>query len=182
MPPLIGFPDYYEPANVVQPTCVGTLDLIRGIQSGTLAGVAWPAGGLAFYIPFTLGGPVVVQGFFIPLGAVSGNVDVGVYDVNYNAIVRNGGLPRPGGTCTGIAFSNPSIGPGQFKIGISSDSNTLTVLSYSLIAGLNELLDITESVASYPLPSVGLPIYNDTRNYVPVVQLLVQSLGGVALT
>jgi len=168
----IGLPDYTE--NVVETIAgKGTAQALTGIPGLTTAFVAWPSGGLALIIPFTLDNAETLYGFGAICGGVGGNLDIGVYDAADNLLASWGGKSLTSSRGHLVALSIGPAGkvliPGKYSFVISSDSNAITLLCAQLQPGLNDLLVGSEASGGYPITGHLARGFNDTRNMVPLI-------------
>lgn len=145
------------------------------LNAAAAASTAWPTAGLALYIPFYVSAPGLAQGIFVQNGtAVSGNVEVALYDEYGNKIATNGRVAQSGTSAPQyVAFAQPVLlTTGRYYIALMFDNTTSTVLSWgtSLAAtNVNRMFGVLEQTGlSAGLPASWTPV-TSARSLMPIV-------------
>lgn len=145
------------------------------LNAGAAASTAWPTAGLALYIPFYVSAPGLAQGIFVQNGtAVSGNVEVALYDEYGNKIATSGKIAQAGTSAPQyVAFGSPvQLTTGRYYIALMFDNTTSTVLAWGTSAAatnVNRMLGVLEQTGQ----SAGLPaaavFATSARSLLPIV-------------
>ena len=132
------------------------MDLV-GIASGTFTGTAYPTANKAYYHPFKLDRATTFDRIgWWNTAAVSGNADVGVYDLAGNRLYHSGSTAIAGTNSlqlvTGIALS---LQPGYYFLAFAAD-NTTTQLNMSqpdTIGAWGQAHGIQQQLTAFALPA-----------------------------
>jgi hypothetical protein len=91
---------------------------------GSLASAAWPGANWGVLIPFSLSRRQSFSKVFVFNGAVaSGNIDLGIYDFNFQRLASTGSTPMSGTSvlqALGLSFI---IGPGRYYMALAVDNS-----------------------------------------------------------
>ena len=96
---------------------------------GQTASAAWLAANKAFFYPFTLTSPAVAYQLLFWVGATSsGNIDVGIYDVQGNRIVSAGSTAMSAtvNTVQELNITDTQLMPGSYLLAVACDNTTGT--------------------------------------------------------
>lgn len=116
---------------------------------------AWPAANTALYIPFYLPGPILVVKLFSLNGAaVSGNIDMGIYDEKGTRMVSAGSTVQTGtSTIQEFDVTDTIIGPGLFYLAVALDNATGTLFRASLGSTYLKAMGMQQQATAFPLPA-----------------------------
>lgn len=103
----------------------------------------------AYYTAFNLQDYCAMTGVRLSNGVVSGNVDVGIYDQNFNRLKSNGGTTTIANRNTYTFASPVQLIPGQYWIAMSPSDATATWIRQGSQVGVGNFSKIT----SFPLPA-----------------------------
>lgn len=130
---------------------------------GALTGIsstAWNTANRAVYMPVYLDRPVVVLKLWVFNGATaSGNIDVGLYDRNYNRLTSAGSTAQAGtNVLQEFDVADLSIAGGVYFIGIAASATTTTFfMNVSNVSGYFRGMGITQQDTALPLPNPAVP-------------------------
>lgn len=137
---------------------------------GNSASATWPTADKALFIPFRVAQPLDVVQFFLFNGAtVSGNFDVGIYDIAGTKIVSKGSTAQSGANALQIAdTTNVRIGPGLFYLAIVFNNTTATIRRFApaaLTTDMCKMIGMAQMDSAFPLP--------DTATFATVSQAFI---------
>lgn len=160
--------DYLLPMNVV--SWQGGLYELGEFVGGTWNSGAWPTANLAIFVPLEVYTPRVITQLATVNGtAVSGNIDVGIYDLAGNRLVSAGSTAQAG-TSTVQVFNVTDIAlkPGVYMLALALDNTTGTITRSSTITTqMLRVAGVQQMASAFPLPS--LATYATPSNaYAPV--------------
>jgi hypothetical protein len=142
-------------------------------------GVVWPAANRAIYIPFTINKIVTARKIGVRVTTQSGNLDVGLYDVNAVRLISSGS------TAVGAANSNQSIDitdtvltPGTYFAAMCVD-NTTAAFATPTPAMETQLLQVCgvqqQAVGAVTLPNPAT-FANPASAYIPYLTVALGSV------
>jgi hypothetical protein len=147
---------------------VGPWDVIDGslvaMSSDQSYTGIWPAANAALFYPFRVPQPVVITELWVVNGTVvSGNVDIGIYDIN-GVLLVSAGSTLHAGTSVIQTFNvtDTVIGGGIFYIALTFDN---AVARYFGMLGFNRVHGVLEASA-FPLPAT-VTLATTTRSVQP---------------
>lgn len=119
----------------------------------TLASATWPSGSRAFYIPFRLPFPfVITQAFWENGAAVSGNVDIGIYDAAGTRLRSSGSIAQVNvSVIQSVDLTDLTIDGGVFYLALAVDNTTGTMLRSG--AANMPATGMASQNAAFPLPA-----------------------------
>ena len=147
------------------PTPVMVSALSRSSIGGELAVVGsspadltWPSANLAVYIPFTLAESITAYKMWVFNGAaVSGNLDIGIYNEAGTKLIATGSTAQSGTTAIQtVDVADTALGPGTFYLALVLDNGTGKVRQqlfstsptiYPTVCG------IAQESSAFPLPA-----------------------------
>lgn len=138
---------------------VSTLSLssIGGNGPGalTLSSLAWPTANRAVFVPFRISAPLLVRQLFVQNGsAVSGNIDLGVYDAVGTRIVSSGSTAQSGTSVLQVIdITDTQLGPGLFYFAVAIDNTTGTVTRISSAIAAAQMTGAVQMASAFPLPA-----------------------------
>lgn len=143
---------------------------IKGI--GSASSSTWDAANRAFYIPVRISQAILLAQFFVLNGAtVSGNIDVGIYDIAGTKISSSGSTAQAGvNAIQTFNVTDIAIGPGLFYLAGSMNNTTGAVANSSLSSAVvgDKAMGCFMQNTAFPLPATWT-IASDGRNFVPVI-------------
>lgn len=148
---------------------------------GAAASAVWPTALKAFFFPFNVSGsseeaPRAYTGAILMNGAaVSGNVDIGIYDSLGNKIANVGSTAQAGTTAPQrINFATPvQLKPGRYYLAIVLDNTTGATVRWAPTAQTARGAGVRELVlGALPLPASVSAWVGATAGYVPWVTLV----------
>lgn len=160
---------------ILSPFHNASIGVLLGNMGGTLANavgtITWPTANKAFVYPFRVRNRpfVAKQAFVLNGSAVSGNVDVGVYDSRGNLIVSTGATAQAGTSVVQLLdITDTTLQPGRYLLALSVSNTTARVARASNVPfqtlALNGCWVMT---SAHPLPST-LTLATPDTAYVPV--------------
>ena len=128
----------------------------------------WPSANLALFYPFRIFTPIIVTLLYTYNGSVaSGNLDVGIYDMDGNQIVSSGSTAQTGtSTIQELNISDTPLNPGKFYLAMAMDNTTGTITRYAGPSN-SELtyLGIAQQASAFPLPATATPTTASVSNF-----------------
>lgn len=128
---------------------------LAAIARTTLTSAVWPVADLAIYMGFQIHSiRTIYQLSWFNGSVASGNVDIGVYDVNLHLLTSAGGVAQSGTGVIQIAdVTNVTIAPGNYFLAMSMDNITGTIERSAPTAITMESCGCAQQSSAYPLPS-----------------------------
>lgn len=152
-----------------------------GNTGGTAAASGtYPTGNKAFYTPFLVFEPCVVkQIFFENSSAVSGNVDVGIYDQEGNRLVSSGSTAHAG-TITEqvINITDTYLDRGLYYLGFALDNVTGQIFRFTSTSQLQmrRTYGCWTQINAFPLPDPAVFAVDAAIFLVPYAGLYLDTL------
>jgi len=146
-------------------------------QGGTsfiaAASLAYPAANDALFVPFYLPKPIVIVTLFAHNGAtVSGNIDMGIYDVAGVRLVSIGSTAQAG--ANGVQFFNITdthVGPGHFYLAVAMNNTTGTLFRGTAGSTIRiQPMGMAKQATAFALPATAT-FATVTADYVPLMGL-----------
>lgn len=145
-----------------------------GMEGGLVSVVGttsttWPAANLAVYCPVVVTTHGTIIRFYAANGAVvSGNIDVGLYDIAGTLLVSSGSTPQAGTTAIQtFDTTDLVVGIGVFYLAVAVDNTTATIQCQTLTSAIHgKLAGFAEQTSAFPLPAVAA-LATFTRLIVP---------------
>jgi hypothetical protein len=140
----------------------------------SLASAVYTAASRAYYYPMHLDDFVTVTQMAIFNGAtVSGNVDVGNYDVNGTRLVSSGSTAQAGAsTIQTFDVADTALTPGDYYLAMAADNTTATYYCYKPNAQWMEMLGIQMQATALPLPATAT-FATASAGFIPFLAALV---------
>lgn len=183
--PRITLNQAYVDGGCVDPVAVTTVSDGSGGRgkiaegAGAAASAVWPTANKAIFIPFVISGddrPSRVYSKIILMNgaAVSGNVDVGVYDANGNKLVSAGSTAQAGTTQPQVfTFASPlQLTPGRYYLGIALDNGVGTTARLATTLQVLRAMGVRVRTTSFPLPASVSSWTGCDVAYLPLVSLV----------
>lgn len=130
--------------------------LTGGILGTTMpVSSAWIAANRALFTPFNLYSEVTLYSLFCVNGvAISGNVDIGIYDAVGTKIVSTGSTGQAGiHRVQNINITPTVLGAGLFYLAMVMDNGTGQVLRRSIGGSVGRCEGLYQMAAAFPLPA-----------------------------
>jgi hypothetical protein len=162
---------------IKQPSVVTSMQVFSGVSlpSANFTSFAWPAANLAIFIPFPVQETSPVQRMIVNVGsAVAGNIDVGIYDESGNRKASSGSTPVGSANTAQSISVSVSLPPGRYYMAISLSSATTQIFAESTLLE-NTVIGVKELTSAFPLPSTAAFVDNNTRAYVPVISVSLET-------
>lgn len=139
-------------------------------NSGPPAAGAWPSANLAIAQPFYVDVPKMAQRLWVWNGTVSGNIDIGIYDEDFNLVISSGSIAHAtANNFMNVDITDVTLGRGTFYVAMSLDNTTATInRSIAGIAAFQSSFGICQMASAHPLPSLFVPA-TVGQSYVPIV-------------
>jgi hypothetical protein len=136
---------------------------------GAPASAVWPSTNLAIFVPFRISQPISANLLWVANGAaVSGNVDVGIYDVAGTRLVSSGSTAQAGvSVIQTFNIADTWLGAGLFYLAMAMNNTTGTTLRTALSATFAlKIYGCAEQASAFALPATAT-FATSTQNYVP---------------
>jgi hypothetical protein len=143
------------------------------VAAGQNATTANKARYLSIYLPM----PVVVDRLFVLNGGTAtGNVDIGIYEMESNVRLISTGAVAMSGTNTVqiISITPVLLKAGKYWLGISHSSGSGTFFALSIGATSTEVLVLKEELSAHPLPSTATPVIQSGDFFYPICGMICQ--------
>jgi hypothetical protein len=153
--------------------CIGGQILSRGQILTGAGSAAWPGANWACLIPFTLGRRASFQRIFLFNGSVaSGNIDLGVYDVNRKLLFSTGSTAMSGTDTLQVLTLNCTLGPGRYNMAVAVNNTTAQVIRFNPPADTFGFIasETMWGSSSFPLPAAFT--INQFPNYAPFMGIV----------
>lgn len=151
----------------VGPLCVGSeaMNHIIGVASAV-----WPGANRALYVPLYLPRPAtVVKLWWLNGAAVSGNVDVGIYNATSLARIVSSGSTAQAGTSVvqEVDIADTALGAGVYLLALSCDNTTAAFARTLTDIRICRSAGVTQEAAAFALPVTATPA-TAASAYMPV--------------
>jgi len=168
-----GDPDRFATSTISPESEVA--NVLVGHKATALASAVWPSANLGLFFPFTVTGraaerPIAITGFIVMNGAaVSGNLDIGIYDALGNKLASTGSTAQAGTTAPQrINLAVPlQLRPGRYYLAMAMDNGTGTTVAAAPIAQALRGAGMRTRAASFPLPASVATWVGSATAYVP---------------
>jgi len=167
----------FEVAYVLNPYSLYSIGYAyRNHGGGSLANLqqaTWPGANLALFIPFYLPERTTfLLAWWRNGDTIGNNVDVAVYDEDYNRLYSIGSTAQVGTVTNQTVVINWTLGPGRFYLAMSQDDTTGKIYRCTTTAAITTMrcTGLCEQAAAFPLPNPMAPTAL-TTNYLPIVGL-----------
>ena len=152
---------------------------VQGTVLPSIASAVWPTANKAMYMPFWLAQPIIVVKLFCLNGAaVSGNVDMGIYDAAGTKIVSTGSTAQAGiSVIQEFDIADTVVGPGLFYLAIALDNTTGTIYrGFFLSLPVASLAGMAHQLTAFPLPATATFAAVATNTTIPICALTTRSV------
>lgn len=134
---------------------------------------AWPTANLAIYIPVEIFNPVTIAKMSVNNGtAVSGNIDVGIYDAGGKRLVSKGSTAQAGTSAIQtFDITDTLLNPGLCYMAVALDNNTGTLAAWTGVIGLDmECCGLMQQASAFALPDPAVfAVFAQT--FVPLISM-----------
>lgn len=168
MPPLVGTDSWY---------CLGTQLAAR--SAGAPASATFPASNRALLHPILVTEDCTVVKLWAHNGAaVSGNIDMGIYDSSFAKVVSIGSTAQAGvSEVQEFNIADTALTAGMYYIAVAMDNTTGTLLRWSLDSRVLETYGATYMNTAFALPSTITPAAaGGTHAYLPLIGISTRTL------
>lgn len=164
-----------ENAHTLSQECVG-LEMSGWNITSNPASAVWVGTNVALYMPFTLQRPAIAYRLWIANGAaVSGNFDIGLFDMAGNKLVSSGATAQSGTSVRQVLDITDTLLPrGTTWLGLSFDNVTATTLRSNPNALYLAALGVYQEASAYTLPATATYV-RTTYAYLPHCGILFRS-------
>lgn len=147
------------------------------IGLNSAASGAWPSANRAVLVPFSVNTTITVKKLFLLMGtAVSGNVDVGIYDSTGRKIVSSGSTVQTGAnTQQEFDITDTVLPPGDYYLACVLDNTTGTTWRVAPNTGQCRLAGVLNANTAFPLPDT-VTFVQAASGYVPYIGLTTRDL------
>lgn len=144
-----------------------------GIDIGGPASAAYPLANLALFFPFVLSAGLLVKKVAWFNGtAVSGNVDMGVYDQVGARLFSTGSTVQSGtSTKQEVDITDYYLTPALYYFALACNNTTATFLRSLVSQELARVLGCVEMTTAFPLPATATYAQMARAGYVPCMVL-----------
>jgi len=121
----------------------------------TNAGTTWPSANLAIYIPFVLQSPItVVKMFVLNDDAVSGNIDVGIYNTDGTRLVSSGSTTHADTNAMQVFdVTDTTLAAGYYFFACALDNTTGKLSRWPVPSDRERAMGIHVQTSAFALPS-----------------------------
>lgn len=148
------------------------LAVVHGALSGGSApsSATFPASNDALFVPFTLKQSVLVKRLFaINGGAVSGNIDVGLYSEDGARVVSSGSTAQSGTSAPQFFdVTDLVIGPGRYYFAVAMDNTTGTIFRANTPVARMQAMGCAKQATAFALPS-SATFATVTATFIPLI-------------
>lgn len=145
--------------------------------STSITSATYPTANLAICTPFTVEAPMLVQKLFAYNGAVSGNIDMGIYSHDGTKIVTIGSTAQAGtNVIQAFDVTDTYIGRGLFYLVLALDNTTGGFWRRAWNAPTAAFAGMATVASSFPLPAT-LTLATPSTGYCPTIGLQARSVG-----
>ena len=128
-------------------------------QSGPPSSSTWVAANRAIAYPIYLPDWVTVVKMWVANGAaVSGNIDIGIYNEAFSKLVSIGSTAQAGTSVNQVFdITDVSLAPGRYYVAVAMDNTTGTVLRSAITTPMQRFMGCVQMASAFPLPSTFTP-------------------------
>lgn len=151
-------------------------NITHGPDNGSWGSNLWATANKARYFFISVQETFDIRVFaWLNGGTVNGNVDAGLYDINFNLVVSTGSTAMAGASQVQKVTlgSVTSINPGGYYLAFASSSATNSFFVQNL-ANLNsaEQYNAFEQLTAFPLPATMAPVSQTANFFLPTVSMI----------
>ena len=161
------------PESVGHTDAIGTT-LATPKMNGTSSAV-WPSANLAIFVPIQIGCAVTITVLVWNNGAaVSGNIDVGIYDAAGTRLVSSGSTAQSGtSVIQQVNITDTLIGPGLYYWAMALDNTTGAVFRATAVnAEACRCMGLLQQATAFALPATAT-FASMAQNYIPILGALI---------
>lgn len=171
-----------SPIITIHPYSIDSLGpTIQGLNLGGMSNASsstWPTANKAILVPFVVSSPSTIVKLFCHNGAaVSGNMDIGIYDYTGRLLVSSGSTAQAGtNAIQEFDITDTRIGSGMFYIALAVDNTTATIFRVSATNARNtKFLGMAEVTSAVPLPASATLATTSVIN-IPIIGLTLRTV------
>lgn len=147
---------------VPAPVMIGTfsrlsnLAIATAFRQGAAGSATWPSANTAIFVPFTNPRPELVKKLWSGNGsAVSGNIDVGIYDASGNRLVSSGSTAQAGTNDLQEFDVTDTVipGPATLYLACALDNTTGQLFRNGQGSVLMRMYGLVQQTSAFPLPT-----------------------------
>jgi hypothetical protein len=133
--------------------CLG--ETVNLLNTGPFTSAVWPTTNLAIFVPFILAQHALATQMSHQNGAaVSGNVDVGIYDERGNRLISKGSTAQAGISSLQVHdITDTELVPGVYFKAIAVDNTTATILRGGMNIQPARACGMAQMATAFPLPN-----------------------------
>lgn len=150
--------------------CLGVPLLV--IVPSFAVSTAWPTANLAIYLPVEILYPVTIAKIMVNNGtAVSGNIDVGIYDADGNRRVSAGSTAQAGASAIQIFdITDTLLNPGLYYMAVALDNTTGTLAGWTFVNIDIAPFGVCQQATAFALPDPAT-FAAFTGTFIPLVSM-----------
>lgn len=153
-----------------------SFDLFRGVgvemlsQFTSPASATWPSANRALLIPILLDQRVTIKKLFCHNGAaVSGNIDLAIYNAGYTRLVSAGSTAQSGTSNLQVVDTTDiTLAPGRYWFGVAMDNTTGTMVRADTSSVALRPFGVSQMASAFALPATFTPA-TVAASYLPLV-------------
>lgn len=168
----------YSPANgTIHPfswTCIGPV--AQPSSASFNASGTWPSANRAIYIPFQIETEITAFQMAVYVGTQSGNLDVGIYDVNNVRLVSTGSTAVGAAGIQLLNIADTTLSPGYYYMALCVDNTTAAFrrITQPDVLTLEVTGVQTQDVGAVTLPNPSV-FANPPTAYLPLLTIATKS-------
>ena len=155
------------------------VELALSAQQGAGASAVWPAADRAIFVPFYLSERMTATKMFVANGAaVSGSLDLGIYDAAGTRLVSSGSTAQAGITTTQVVdITDTTLSPGTYYMAMAMDNITGTTLRSAPSLIFHKSMGIAQQASAFPLPATAT-LAASASTYIPFMGVSFRTVAG----
>lgn len=173
-----GDPDRFATSTICPESEVANILISHNVGAG--ASAVWPTANTVLFFPFTVTGnadeaPRAYSGVIVMNGAaVSGNIQVGIYDALGNKIAATASTAQAGTTAPQrINFATPvQLIPGRYYLAVGLDNGVGALVRWAPTAQVARGAGVRSLATFYPMTASAAAWVGTSAAYVPWVTLV----------
>lgn len=153
---MADFPTLKHTDPIVISTCTPqSLGDAMNSMGFSLSSLSWSTANKAIYIPVSIFATVTIVKMLVINGAaVSGNIDVGIYDRGGVRLASSGSTAQSGTSAIQeFNITDITLNPGLYYFACAMDNTTGTLETFSPSLAISKIMGIAEQTSAFALPS-----------------------------
>lgn len=145
---------------------------LGNVRQSSPGSAVFPASNRAIYIPFRLNAPIVAELLFVLNGAaVSGNIDVGIYDKDGTRLISTGSTAQSGiSSLQTFNITDTRLDMGLFYLAVAMDNTTGALIRTNQAAAAMRMQGCAQQASAFALPAAATFAAVATA-YAPIIGL-----------